>query len=471
MSYEGDETFTLNLSAPTNGATLGDAQGEATIDDGADAPPTMSVADVTVVEGTGGTSFAVVTVALNVASGLPVTVNYTLADGTALASVDYDNTAGTVIIPANTTSVSFMVPVSTDALYENAESFGVTVTSVDTLNPSASATVTITDDDAKPALSVDSVSVDEGGNATITITLDVAAGKDIVVDYAAVDGTAVSPDDYTLAAGSLTIPAGSTTATLVINATQDAVFEGIETYSVNFSSADTLNSAASTASITIDPADMMPEVSISDPVAVTEGGAPALVFTVSLNTASGVPVTLDFATADGTATSGADYTATAGSLTFAPGETTKTITVPVLNDALYEPTAETLTVSLSNVVDATVAAASATGTINDDEPMPSLSVTGATVTEGNAGTTNLVFTVSLSGASAAAVTVDFATADGTATVANNDYLAQSGSLTFAPGVVSQTVTVSVNGDIQLEANETVSLALSNAVGASDRSIG
>ncbi|MEQ1538552.1 MAG: peroxidase family protein [Sphingorhabdus sp.] len=466
LSFEGDETYTVDLSAPTNGATLADAQGVATIDDGADAPPTMSVADVTVVEGTSGTNYALVTVALNIVSGLPISVSYALAGDTALAGTDFDATGGSVTINPGNTSATFLVPITTDALYEDAESFGITISSGDTLNASATATATITDDDAKPALTVDSVTVDEGGVATITVSLDVVAGKDIVIDYAAVDGTAVSPDDYALATGTLTIPAGSLTATLVVNAAQDAVYEGVEAYSVNFSSADTSNSAASTATIQIDPADVMPEVSISDPVAVTEGGATSLVFTVSLNQASGLPVTLDFATADGTAAAGLDYTATSGVLTIAAGQTSATITVPVLDDALYEATAETLSVSLSNVAGATVAAASATGTINDNEALPTLSVSGATVVEGNAGTTNMVFTVTLSGASASAITVDYAAADGTATLANNDFQSLAGSLTFNPGdPLTQTVTVAINGDIQLEANETVALGLSNAIGA------
>ncbi|MGC1469092.1 MAG: Calx-beta domain-containing protein [Sphingorhabdus sp.] len=457
------ESVSVNLTAVV-GATLGAVTASGSINDN-DPMPTMAVSDVNLVEGDAGTTNAMLTVTLSGVSATDTVIDWATAGGTATDGVDFVGATGSLTIAAGDTTATITIPVNGDTLYENDESLAVNLSSANTANAVASATVTIANDDAKPALTVDSVNVDEGGVATITVSIDAAAGKDIVVNYAAVDGTAISPDDYTLAAGSLTIPAGSTTATLVVNAAQDTLFEGVETYSVNFTSADTSNTAASTASIQIDVTDPMPQVSISDPVAVTEGGVPSLVFTVSLDSASGVPVTLDFATADGTAIAGADYSAASGSLTFAPGETVKTITVPLLDDTLYEPTAETLAVNLSNVVGANVADGAAEGTINDNDPMPTLSVSGATVAEGNVGATNLVFTVSLSGASAAAVTVDFATADGTATIANNDYQSQSGSLTFAPGETSKTVTVLVNGDMQLETNETVALALSNAVGA------
>jgi hypothetical protein len=203
-----------------------------------------------------------------------------------------------------------------------------------------------------------------------------------------------------------------------------------------------------------------------DDTTVTEGNAGTVnaTFTVTLSRTSSAAVTVDFATADGTATAPADYAAASGTLTFAPGETSKTVSVAVNGDTACEPD-ETFFVNLSNATGATIVDGQGQGTIgNDDACVPSLAIDDVTVTEGNSGVTNATFTASLSAASATAVTVDFATADDTAT-APGDYTAASGTLTFAPGETTKTITVLVNGDTLVEPNETFFVNLANAVGA------
>src|SRR5262249_15246636 len=120
-------------------------------------------------------------------------------------------------------------------------------------------------------------------------------------------------------------------------------------------------------------------------------------------------------------------------------------------------------VNLSGPTNATLADAEGAGTIRDDEPR--VSISNVTHNEGNAGTTSYNFVISLSAAYDAAVTVSYAAADGTATVANKDYQAKSGSITFAAGVTSRTITILVNGDKAKEPNETFYVNLSNAVRA------
>jgi hypothetical protein len=203
-----------------------------------------------------------------------------------------------------------------------------------------------------------------------------------------------------------------------------------------------------------------------DDATVTEGnsGTVNATFTVTLSRTSVAAVTVDFATADGTATAPADYSAASGTLTFAPGETSKTVSVAVNGDTVCEPD-ETFLVDLSNATGATIVDGQGQGTIvNDDPCVPSLGIADVTVTEGNSGITNATFTASLSAASASTVTVDFATADGTAT-APSDYTSASGTLTFAPGETTKTITVSVNGDTLVEPDETFFVNLSNAIGA------
>jgi hypothetical protein len=126
---------------------------------------------------------------------------------------------------------------------------------------------------------------------------------------------------------------------------------------------------------------------------------------------------------------------------------------------------ETFFVNLSGAVNATIADGQGTGTITNDDPAPSLAINNVSVTEGNVGSKVLAFSVSLSAASGRTVTVRYATANGTATTADADYLAASGTLTFAPGVRTRLVNVTVNGDVKNEASETFFVNLSGAVNA------
>src|SRR5262249_49139190 len=150
------------------------------------------------------------------------------------------------------------------------------------------------------------------------------------------------------------------------------------------------------------------------------------------------PVSVDYATADGTAVAGSDYTAAGGTLTFAAGETSKTVTVNVTGDTAIEWD-EALTLTLSNPTGATLATATGTTASAD---LPGGSIAGAGAIEGKRGTAGLAFTIPLSEPAPWPVTVSYATTDGTAT-AGSDYTAAGGSVTFAPGETSKTVSVDV----------------------------
>jgi Calx-beta domain-containing protein len=192
-------------------------------------------------------------------------------------------------------------------------------------------------------------------------------------------------------------------------------------------------------------------------------GGSVAVFTVALSTEPAGPVTVQYGTANGTASAGADYVATSGTLTFPPGTITRTVAVPILDDAVYDPN-ETFFLNLGGASGATIQDGQGVATIADDEPDIVVSVDDAIVTEGSAGTTAATFLVTLSGTSGLTTSVNFATADGTAT-APGDYLAASGTLTFPPGVVSQPVTVQVVGDTAVETDETFVVNLSAPVNA------
>lgn len=210
---------------------------------------------------------------------------------------------------------------------------------------------------------------------------------------------------------------------------------------------------------------VVPSVSVAD-VSVGEGtgGTTIAVFTLTQNKKG--KSTINYSTAPGTATASADYIPRSGKIRFAGHKLTKTVSVTIVGDALDEVD-ETFFLKLSGPKGATIADGEATGTILDNDAPPSVSVGSPVfVPEGQTGDTAFgTVDVALSAPSGLDVTVDWATADGTATVADNDYAADAGQLDFAPGETTKTVLVQVNGDVASEGDETFDVTLSSPVNA------
>ncbi len=182
-------------------------------------------------------------------------------------------------------------------------------------------------------------------------------------------------------------------------------------------------------------------------------------FTVTMSNLSAFPVTVDYATANGTAGAPGDYTPTSGTLTFDPGtELTRTVNVQTIDDALFEAT-ETFTLDLDGQTGATISDATGTGTILDNDGPPGISALDATANEADGV---IEFQVVLLPAAGQPVTVDWATADGTAT-SPADYVADSGQITFAPGETSKIVPVTIIDDDDDGVDRTFSLVLSNPI--------
>jgi hypothetical protein len=318
----------------------------------------------------------------------------------------------------------------------------------------------------KPEITINDRALSESTTpATFTVTLSTTSTLTVTVDYSTANGTATAGADYTAVSGTLTFNPGETTKTIDVPVTNDALDEANETYFVNLSNASNGIILDAQGQGTINDNDNAPTLSIND-ASVTEGdsGTKTLDFTVTLSTASGQTVTVDYATADGTATAGSDYQSASATLTFNPGDTTKTISVTINGDTTVEPN-ETFFVNLTTPVNATITDNQGQGTITNDDVTPSISITDVTLNEGNAGTTAFTFTVTLSPSSTQTVTVDYQTADGTAT-APGDYTGLSSTqLSFAPGETSKQVTVQVNGDTDAEGNETFFVNLSNPTNA------
>ena len=430
---EPNETYFVNLSNATY-ATITGSQGVGTIVND-DPHPGIAIGNVSITEGNSGTKNASFTVTLSAASGRTIKVNYATANGTATAGSDYVSTSGTLTIPAGSTSGTIAVPIKGDTTVEPDETFFVNLTSPINVYITGSQGVgKILNDDT--AVSIGNVSVTEGNSGTINanfkVSLSAAAPFPVTVRYATADGTATAGSDYVWTSGTLTIPAGSTSGTVAVPVVGDTLNEANETFTVKLSSPTNAIVATATGTGTILNDDPVPTLSIGN-VSLPEGnsGTTNAVFTVKLSAASGRAVTVHYATADGTATAGSDYTAKSGTLTIPAGSTSGTIAVPVIGDTIVEPN-ETFFVNLSSPTNATIAVAKGTGTILNDDPHPLLFIHNVSLTEGNSGTKNATFTVTLSATSPSNVTVHYATADGTAT-AGSDYVATSGTLTIPAG--------------------------------------
>ena len=470
---EGNETLTLTLDSPVN-ASLNVATATGTIvdDDDPVVPPNLSVAIAdagSVAENAASATLAFV-VSLSEVSGQDVVVQYESRAGSAQPSSDFIANAGAVTIPAGMLSATVNIAVLDDSIDEPDEFLFVDIVSVSAGSiAKATATGTITDNDAAPGLSVADTSVAEGdagsANLVFTLTLSTVSVLDVTVEYATADGTATAGSDYTATSGTATIAAGATQTTVTVPVLGDTLAEPDETLTLNLSNPANASLSTTSATGTITDNDAAPGLSAANTsVAEGDAGSANLVFTLTLSTASALDVTVEYATADGTATAGSDYTATSGTATIAAGATQTTVTVPVLGDTLAELD-ETLTLSLSNPTNASLSTAVATGTITNDDATPGLSVADTSVAEGDAGSTDLVFTLTLSTASALDVTVEYATADGTAT-AGSDYAVTSGTATIVAGLTQTSVTVPVLGDTLAESNETLTLNLSNPANAS-----
>ncbi|MBT3268226.1 hypothetical protein HN371_13790 [Candidatus Poribacteria bacterium] len=491
---ESDETFTVTLSAPAGGSsgapTLDGAAttATATITDD-DIAPLVSLADISVDEDDAISASGTVTATLSNTSDQTVTVAYATADGTAkTAGDDYTTGGGTVTFSAGATSQTFDVSVRGDFKDEDDETFTVGLSSptnatVDTAADNgnavdnSTATVTIVDNDPVPTVSIsDPISQSEPSSAKVVnfaVTLSAASGRSVSVDYATADGTAEDENldgDYDAAAGTLTFAEGLTSLSIPVTVNPDSKDEDDETFTVVLSGEVNATLDTATGEYTIADNDAEPSLSIDSPTVVEDDPAGAATFTATLGAASGRIVTVGYTTADDTAVAPGDYTATAGTLTFAPGEVSQTFDVPVVADALDEDD-ESLTLTLTDGVNVQLASSSATATITDDDDAPNLSVGDITVTEGSSleavSPTSASFVFTLDAASGKDVAVDYATADGSAEDENGggDYEAASGTLTIAAGALTGSVDVSVSADYDDEPDETFVVAVSSVTNA------
>jgi hypothetical protein len=406
-----------------------------------------------VVSRTGGTAVA-------------ATVNYATSDITAKAGADYVAASGTLLFAPGQMTKSVDIALVDDALNEDEESFRVTLSNP-TGGPALGTPITTDvriypDSDLVPLLAVGDSTVAEGDSGTtaaaFTVTLSAVSGRTVTVGYRTFGGSEGS--DYNFTTGTLTFAPGETSKTFNVNVIGDTTPEPKESFDIllqDQSNAYFIDSVGTGTILNDDAA-----LSVND-VTVTEGdsGQTALNFTVHIPFPTVNPVSINYASADGTANAGPDYGGTAGTLTFSPGEMTKAVTVHAFGDTFDEPD-ETFFLNLSGATNAAVADAQGLGTINnDDTPALRFSQAAYTVVEGAHFVT---VTVTRTGDSSAPASISYSTIDGGATEMS-DYNLTLGRLRFGPGETQKTLNVLINDDALVEPDETFLVSLLSPTGA------
>lgn len=429
--------------------------------------PTVSIAVAPASVSEDGATNLVYTVTRSTASASPLSVNLT-ASGTATSGTDYAGGVATVTIPANATTATVTIDPTADSAVEANETVILTVATGAgyLVGAPASATGTILNDDVPTAtITVSPASTPENGapNLVYTVALDAAPTSALTVNFT-LGGTAINGSDYASTGTSVVIAAGATSQTIVINPNSDGTIEPDETVIITLAAgAGYVVGTPATATGTITNDDF-PSIAVGN-ATVTEGnsGTTNAVFTLTLSAPAATGgVTLDIATANRVALAGQDYVANNQTGFVIPaGATSATFTVVVNGDALNEPDEEFF-VNIANVTGAFVNGSQGSGVIVNDDPVPSVSINGFSVVEGNSGATVRNFVITLDAPSGQPVSIDAATANGTA-IAGTDYNATAAPFEFQPGETTKSFPVTILGDTTPESDESFTAVLSGAL--------
>ncbi|MCW3796724.1 cellulase family glycosylhydrolase [Sphingomonas sp. BN140010] len=564
---ENPETFFVNLSGGTN-VTIADAQGVGTIisDDVAPAPvaPSVAVSDVTANEADGAMLFTLTRSGdLSAASS----VNYATANGTATAGSDYTGTSGVVSFATGQATATVTVSLINDTAVENPETLFLNLTGGTNLTiADAQGVGTIVSEDVAPT--PPTTPMPPAGFPTVPTIVGTSGNDNLNADWSKVDYVAAGAgDDFITGVGSADYidgGAGIDTVsyhwsgarvdvdllrtyqqngdangdvlvnienvngsgqndtlrgddganvlnglggkdvltgrggadTFLFNSASDANGDVITDYTaedrLDFSAfapkflsitnngvnttltGDTDNDGVGDFTVTLNgvftnvngvtvgaPSTTAPSVTINDVAADERNGS--VTFTITRTGSLTDVSTVNFATANGTATAGSDYTALSGTVSFAAGEATRTVTVGIINDTLVE-NPETFFVNLSGGTNVTITDAQGVATIASDDVAPTPTAPSVVVNDVTANEANglLSFTLTRSGDLSSVSSVSYATANGTAT-AGSDYTAASGTVSFAAGQSTATVNVALINDTLVESNEAFTLNLSNGV--------
>jgi len=476
--FEGNETFTVGLSNATfqhPGGSIGAPSGATVTIVEDDLPPGILAfgnASYSTLEANAGTTNVIIPVLRTGGAGGNVSVQFATANGTAQSGSDYVAQSGTLNFANGVTSANLTLVVNGDATFEGNETFTVTLSNATggaSLGAPNPATVTIINDDAAPAagsLQFSSANYSVGeGNTTFTVSVTRTDGTfgNVTVNCTASNGTASGGSDFTPVATTLSFLDGQTSRTFDVTILDDLVFEGDET--VNLALANPTGSAAlgqpqnAVLTITENDAPGNFRFSMANYTASEDGGNVTL--TVERTGGDDGTVTVNYTTSDGSGTAGADYTPSAGTLTFNNGQTSKTFQIQVLNNQQFTDPSRTVNLALANPTAGAGLGTPATAvlTITEDDQPGDFRYSAANYSVSENGVSAII-TVTRTGGSGGTATVNYATDDGTA-LAGVEYTAVNGTLTFVNGDTSETFSVPVADDLMFDGNKSVLLSLSD----------
>ena len=507
-AVEADESFSVTLSNPSTGAIIGTASASGVIRND-DASLAIAATSADKAEGQSGDTAFTFTVTRTGDLGAAASAHWAVG-GEGVSGADFaggEPPSGVVSFAAGESSKVITVEVAGDTAVEADESFSVTLSNPSTgaIIGTASANGVIRNDDASLAIAATSADKAEGQSGDTAFTFTVTRTGDLgaaASAHWAVGGEGVSGADFAGGeppSGVVSFAAGESSKVITVEVAGDTAVEADESFSVTLSNPSTgaiIGTASATGTIRNDDVHP-PTLSIAAASAdKTEGDFGATPFTFTVTRSGDLSGTSSVHwSVSGDAVTDSDFIPTedllpdaaslsfiastagvffpdfslygglmpAGDVSFAAGESAKTITVWGLGETLVEGD-QNFTVTLSGASAGTlIEGATAVGTLREDDAaaVGTVFISDVSVTEGDSGTRLATFTVTRSGGTAA-FDINYGTSDGTATVANHDYVATSGTLHFADGDDGATFSVVVNGDTTFEVDETFFASLSGA---------
>ncbi len=480
--FSGNKTFTVALSDPSTSAQIASPD-TATVTIYGDAGSALGDVELSAATYSVGQSDGALTVTVNRADGSSgtVSVSYATSSGTAVSGTDFTAASGTLNwADGDAASKTFTVPISDATPFAGSKSFSVALSSPGggvAIGTPSSAAVTITGD-ASPAvgslhLAAASYAVAQSAG-TLSVAVDRSGGSSgaVSVNYRTRNGSAVSGTDYTQAGGTLNWADGDTTPKTFLVAISDVTpFTGSKAFTVALSgpSGGATISNPGSASVTIngDASAAVGSIELSAASVAVLQSAGSVAVSVTRSGGSAGAVSVAYATVSGTAVAGTDFTASSGTLNWADGDAAaKTVSIPISNATPFAG-AKSFTVTLSGATGgATLASpSSAIVAISGDAVSAvgsvQLSASSDAVLQ-SAGSVSL--TVNRTGGSSGAVSVAYATANGTA-VSGTDFTAASGTLNWADGdAASKTMSVAISNATPFSGSKSFSVALSSPTG-------
>ena len=428
----------------------------------------MTIESAVLTEGDSGPQVLAFPIKLSGTSAKQIFVSYRTENGTAVSADDFIEKTGQLLFLPGEIEKTVGITVLGDTVPEEDETFRLIL--IDEANVQVllgEGIGSIKDNDRTPLLTVENISVPEGGMGTTSqleflFQLSHASTDFVKVNYVTEAGTAGSGTDFESSSGTLDFLPGVLQQHALVTVLGDDIDEPNETMTIQLSSVVGADLGGTEATGTIVNDDGI--TFRVDNVNVLEGdsGMTQAVFTINLLGTLSDEINVAFFTSDLSATAGIDYLARNDTITFHPGQTIQTISVPVIGDLIDEPK-ESFELNLTVSNSATLSQERIIASIIDNDP-PSLSIDDLSIQEGSSGATVARFTLRASSDTFEPISVDYNVIGETAS-SSQDFLPATGTLLFPVGVSEQSIDVTIFGDVTDEHDETFLIALSNPINA------